>query len=87
MTQYLFRVRSSPRATAKTVLRALGRRRTAFATASAKEVRAMAWSYDESYQKGINDKNSGLPPSPPPGPPPIPEVYQIGRNKAGEKAT
>jgi hypothetical protein len=58
----------------------------AFAIGQCKGNPRMAWSFDESYQKGINDKNSGLPPSPPPGPPPIQEAYQTGRNKAGEKS-
>ena len=65
----------------------LGRRRTVDATANNKGARVMAWSYDKSYQKGINDKNSGLPPSPPPGPPPIPEAYQDRPQQGGEKAT
>lgn len=42
----------------------------------------MTLSYDESYQKGIRDVNSGLPSSPPSALPHVQEVYRIGRETA-----
>lgn len=45
----------------------------------------MALSYDESYQKGINDANSGRPASPPAAQPHVADAYRAGR--ADAKAT